>query len=203
MELVTLINQKMKFRILPLATLLLALAVSFPSCKSDDEDAPQKNIAKLGAQTNNTVGGFFSTETKMVYSQDLAFENQAKIDLLCFYEEGDNKITLAGPGSRITDIFTGETSPENWTTQNETHFTETTSEITVAQFDQIQDGNEIIRSYFNETQTSGYRKAKDLQVDDIRAFMTVDSTFVIYKVLSVAQGADGFVEFEYKKYKVN
>ncbi len=191
-------------KFLTIVAVLTALNVSFTGCKEDKDDAPQKNIAKLGAQTNTTVGAFFSVETKMVYNQTLASENQAKIDLLCFYEEaGGNNISLAGPDSNITGIFTGETAPENWTTKNETHFTETTSEITVAQFDQIQDGNEIIWSYFNETQTSGIRKAKDLQVDDIRAFMTVDSTFVIYKVLSVAQGADGYVEFEYKKYKAN
>jgi len=186
------------------AVVITALAVTFAGCKKDDDPVPQKNIVKLGAQSNATIGAFYSVETNMVYNQDLAFENQAKIDLLCFYEEaGGNNISLAGPGSNIREIFTGETAPENWTTKNETHFTATTSEITIAQFDQIRDGNEIIRSYFNETQTTGIKKAKDLKVNDIRAFMTVDSTFVIYKVISVAQGADGYVEFEYKKYKPN
>jgi hypothetical protein len=68
----------------------------------------------------------------------------------------------------------------------------------VAQFDALKDGDAVIETYFNAEQTSGNRKAKDMKVNDIWTFKTQGGKFGILKVLSVQQGATGYVEFEYK-----
>jgi len=188
----------MKTKLLSLAAIALLFSVAFTGCEKDDPE-PTKNIAKLGAQSNTTFGGFLSVSEKKVYTLSLASQNQDKIDILCFYEaETGNNIALAAPGSNITGIFTGDAAPENWTTKNQTFFTLPTSVITVAQFDALKDGEAIIESYFNAEQTSGNRKAKDMKIDDIWTFKTQSGTFGILKVTAVEQGATGYVEFEYK-----
>jgi hypothetical protein len=186
-------------RFFSVAVMVTALAVAFTGCKKDEDDAPQKNIAKLGAQANTSFGGFLSIDMKRVYNQLEASQNQDKIDILCFYEEaGGNNIAVAAPGSGISGIFIGETAPENWTTKNQTYFTDPASDITVAQFDQLKDGDAAIQSYYDETVTSGNRKKKDMKVNDIYAFKTAGGKYGIFKVISVAQGETGYVEFEYK-----
>jgi hypothetical protein len=188
----------MKTKFLSLAAIALFFSVSFAGCKKDDPE-PTKNIAKLGAQINTSFGGFLSVSEKKVYTQEQAFLIQDQIDILCFYEaEGGNNIALAAPGTGISDIFIGDSSPENWTTKNQTYFTLPTAEITVADFDALKDGDAIIETYFNAEQTSGNRKAKDMKVNDIWTFKTASSTFGILKVTSVEQGEAGYVEFEYK-----
>jgi hypothetical protein len=188
----------MKTKIFSIAALTVLMTFGFTGCKDDDPE-PKKNIAKLGAQTNTSFGGFLSISEKKVYTQEQAFQNQDKIDIFCFYEaEGGNNVALAAPGSNITGIFTGDSSPENWTVLNQTYFTLPTAEVTVADFDALKDGDAIIETYFNAEQTSGNRKAKDMKVNDIWTFKTASNTFGILKVTSVEQGATGYVEFEYK-----
>jgi len=98
------------------AALLLASGVS--GCYKDDpEPQVKKNIAKLEAQANATIGGFYSISEKEVYTIDVAAQNQDKIYILYFYEEG-NDIAIASPGANVTDIFGGgENDPVNWTTK--------------------------------------------------------------------------------------
>lgn len=189
----------MKSYTLKLITLFLVFSFSFSSCKKDEDPEPQKNIAKLGAQSNASFGGFLSVSTKTVYKQADAFANQGKIDILCFYEEaGGNNIAVAAPGTGINGIFTGDSSPDNWTTTNQTYFTDPATEITSAQFDQLKDGDAVIPGYFDESITSGNRKKKDMKIGDIYAFKTAGGIYGIFKVTDVAQGASGFMEFEYK-----
>lgn len=188
----------MNTKFFSVVALSLMLFAGFTGCKKDDSE-PEKNMAKIGAQTNATYGGFLSISEKKVYTQADAAVNQAAIDILCFYEEAsDNFIALAAPGSNISGIFTGETAPEFWTTLNQTYFTLPATDITVAQFDLLVDGDAVIEGYFNAEQTSGNRKAKNMQVDDIWAFKTAAGTFGVLKVTAVEQGATGYVEFEYK-----
>lgn len=189
---------KMKVKGLKIIGLSMLMAFGTASCEKENEE-PTKNIAKLGAQSNITFGGFLSVDEKKVYAQDLASQNQEKIDILCFYEEaGGNNIALAAPGTGISGIFTGETAPNNWTTKNQTYFTLPATELTAEQFDQLKDGDAVIEGYFNATITSGNRKAKNMAVNDIWAFKTVANKFGVLKVVSVEQGATGYVEFEYK-----
>lgn len=188
----------MKLNKLNTIALALLILAGFSGCEKEN-DEPTKNIAKLGAQTNASFGGFLSISEKKVYTQELASQNQDKIDILCFYEEaGGNNIALAAPGTGISGIFTGETAPTNWETKNQTYFTLPATELTVDQFNQLKDGDAVIEGYFNATITSGNRKAKDMKVNDIWAFKTAANKFGVLKVINVEQGASGFVEFEYK-----
>lgn len=186
-----------------LKLLLLAVFALFvmASCSKDDND-PKKIIVKMGAQSNTTIGAFCSIGQNKVYAQDLAFAVQDTIDLLCFYEHVEpskiNNITLSSPGANITGIFTGTSSPDVWTTKRLTTFTAPATAITVAEFDLLKQDDAVIATYYNSAVTTGNKKAKDLQVDNIWAFKTHDNIYGLIKVISVAQGADGYVEFELK-----
>jgi hypothetical protein len=159
----------------------------------------QKKVFTLGAQLNTEHPGFLSISERREYSQDEAAEVQDKIDILCFYEEyKENFITLAAPGSNIREIFTGETAPEFWETKNQTYFTLPTSEVTIEQFNALNDGDAVIETYYNAEQTSGNRMSKNLQVGDIRCFKTADGTFGILLVKEVGQGENGYAKFEVK-----
>lgn len=162
----------------------------------------QKIIVKMGAQSNTSFGSFYSIGQKLVYTQELASIYQDTIDLLCFYEHVEpsriNDITLSSPGANITGIFTGATSPDVWTTKRLTLFTLPVTAITTAQFDQLHQNDASISTYFNSTLTSGNKKAKTLAVGNIWAFKTQDNIYGLIKVTSVAQNADGYVEFELK-----
>lgn len=195
---------------LNLKLLLLGVFAIFvmASCKKDDNDS--KLIIKMGAQGNTTAGSFFAFP-KNVYIQDVAATKQDTIDLLCFYEHVEpskiNNITLSSPGANITGIFTGTTSPDVWTTKRLTTFTPTypttstdatVPNITIEQFDQLKLNDEVISSFYNAAVTSGNKKAKDLKVGDIYAFKTHDNVYGLFKVITVEQGAEGYVEFELK-----
>lgn len=148
---------------------------------------------KIGAQENTTVGGFYSFADKLVYNQTDASANQAKIDLLCFYEVG-NDIALASPGSGISGIFTGSTATENWTTQNTTMFYEVLT-MTPTQFDALTDTDDLIVSSYNSTDAR--KKAKLLVKDKIFAFLTADGKNGLLKVTNSTVNASGDVEFVY------
>lgn len=176
--------------------LLVMVTVSLlaTSCNKDDEEDTVKTV-KLGAQSNTTIPGFYSVSENKTYTMDQGFQNQAAIDIFCFYEaETGNNIALASPGSNITGIFTGSSSVENWTTLNTTRFSATT--LTVEQFDAIVETDELIVTAYDTA--NNYRKAKDLAIDDIYAFKTQAATQGILKVTEVVQGADGSVTFEVK-----
>ncbi len=185
-------------------TMLFIASFTFFSCNEEEVITPEvitKHTAKLGAQSNTTIGSFLSISEHKVYMLADAFANQAKIDVICFYELTDqnpNYTTVAGPGSNITGIFTGAYDFPNWTTKNVSLFTLPATAITVAQYDALKDGDTVIESYFNAALTSGNKKMKNLTKDMIFAFKTAGGKFVIAKVLAVEQGATGFAEIEYK-----
>jgi hypothetical protein len=175
--------------------------LAFASCKKDD-NTPSKIIVKMGAQSNTTAGAFYSIGQNKVYTQDLASTSQDTIDLLCFYENVApsriNNITLSSVGANITGIFTGTSTPDNWTTKRLTTFTLPSTAITTAEFDLIKQSDAVIASYYDNSVTTGNKKAKDLKVDDIYAFKTHDNIYGLFKVITVVEGADGYVEFELK-----
>jgi len=175
--------------------LLLVAAVLLLTSSCEEKDEVKKKINTLGAQSNTTVGGYYSVAGNTVYTQANAFANQAAIDILCFYElETGNNIALASPGTGITGIFTGDTAPENWTTKNITNFLNTT--ITAEQFDAIAETDQIIVSSFVEADAR--KKAKDMQPGMVVSFKTTDGTYGLLKVMEVVQGATGSVKFEVK-----
>lgn len=182
--------------------LCLSAMVIMASCKKDD-NGPDKIIVKLGAQSNTTIGSFYSFGENQVYTNDLASENQDTIDFLCFYEHDVvnnriNDITLSSPGANITGIFTGESDPSTWTTKKLTKFQAPVPTITVEEFDQLDINDATIETYFDNTVASGNKKAKLLTAGNIYAFKTQENIYGLLKVISVGQNADGFVEFEIK-----
>jgi hypothetical protein len=175
--------------------LMVVLAVSFfaTSCSKDDE--PTTKVVTIGAQDNATTGGFYSVSENKVYTQDAAFQNQSAIDILCFYEAANgNNIAISSPGAGISGIFTGDTAPENWTTANTTYYTKTT--LTPSQFDALAETDELIVTSFDTA--NAYRKAKNLQIDDIYAFKTQAEAYGLLMVTTVTQDSIGSVTFEVK-----
>jgi hypothetical protein len=138
-----------------------------------------------------------SISEKKVYTQDQALLNQEKIDIFCFFEpgEGNEDIRVAGPGSNITGIFTGETSPENWTTKNETRFHKLEN-FTIEEFDALVDGDAQIELLYDVA--NNYRRIRDMEVDNIFAFKTASGTYGVALVLDVSKSESGYIEFEYK-----
>ncbi len=175
--------------------LLLAGTFVFQAC-DDEEETPEVKKVNLGAQGNTGIGGFYSVSENKVYTMDNAFNHQGAIDIFCFFEakKAANNIAVASPGTGVDGIFTGSTAPENWTTQNTTFFCATT--LTVAQFDALEETDQLIVSSFVED--NAYRKAKDLKVDDIYSFKTAAGTYGLFKVTAVVQGSTGSVTFEVK-----
>jgi len=174
--------------------LLFAFIAStlFISCDEDEAEKSPFVKVKIGAQDNTTIGSFYSINDNKVYTQDQAATKQEKIDFLCFFEEG-NDISLASPGANITDIFTGATSPETWTTTDTTWFYQT--ELTTVQFDALTEDDELILTSYNADEAR--RKAKLLTVDEIYAFKTQDAYYGLLKVTEVAQDSIGYVKFTY------
>ena len=140
----------------------------------------------LGAQDNPSVESFvsYSNDTITRYFQAQAFNHQADIDMFCFYEdtpEHQNLMTLAAPGSNITGIFTGATSPENYTTKNLTFFVSTTMSAT--EFEAIDNDARVIAAFDPENK---YKKANKLDPTEIYAFLLQSGKYGLLKVTDVA-----------------
>jgi hypothetical protein len=165
----------------------------FTSCEKEKKNT--KVVVTIGAQSNTTVGGYYSVSKKKVYNQAAAFADSVSIDILCFYEAASgNNIAIASPGSGITGIFTGDNAPENWLGVNTTYFLITA--LTTSQFDaMVETDNLIVNSWI---EADARRKVKDMQVDMVVSFKTADGTYGLLKILEVVQGADGKVKFEVK-----
>jgi len=147
----------------------------------------------IGAQNNATVGGFYSTSNNTVYTLDDAFNNQALIDIFCFYESNNNKTALASPGAGITNVFIGAHDPMNYTAKNTTMYVKTT--LTAADFDAVANDDAIIPTYIA---ASPSRKAKNLVIGDVYCFLTQRGNMGLLKVTAVTPNADGSAEFAIK-----
>lgn len=171
-----------------LLVLLPLVAVMISGCEKEKEDPS----VTLGAQANTTVPGFYSVSLDKRYTMSQAADNADAVDIFCFYEaETGNNIALASPGSGITDIFTGDDMPDNWTVKNTTFFFQTT--LTAAQFEAVQNGDALIETSFDSE--NARRKAKDVQVGQVWAFKTQDGTYGLLNATAVTQGTNGTVTF--------
>ena len=147
----------------------------------------------MGAQSNAATESFLSLRGNeaTLYKQAEAFQNQAAIDMLCYFEGG--QMSLASPGGNIAGIFTGVTSPENYSTKNLTQFAKTT--YTPADFDSGE--NDAILFYgLNTGQLTV--KAGALAVHDVYAFRTQSNLVGMFKVLKVDGDASGTLEIAIK-----
>jgi hypothetical protein len=194
------INLKQKYQFMKklfyVVLVLTAIGIVFNACKKDEENPAYVNVM-LGAQDSSTPG-FYSVDKNKVYTLDAAFNDQASIDMFCFYEESTgNNIALASPGTGITGIFTGTSSVENWTTTDTTFFCATT--LTPDQFNAITTSDSLIVTSFDPT--TARKKAKDLQVDDIYSIKIQSGDYGLLMVTAVTQGANGSVDFQLKMMK--
>lgn len=184
-----------------LLALMFCLAIGgliLTGCDKDDDDentttTPTVKTATLGSQYNTTTGGFYSIDENAVYTIANAFQNQSKIDMFCFWEEG-NDFSIASPGSSINGIFTGAYSFDNWTTKNLTMFCKTS--LTAAQFDALAETDNIIVTSFDTA--NDRKKAKQLQSGDVWAFKTTLSKYGLFKVTAVSSDTTGTVSFAIK-----
>lgn len=151
----------------------------------------------MGAQDNVTVQSFLSLNNHSAtrYFQAEAFNNQEKIDMFCFYEDA-NMMALASPGTGITGVFTGTTSPENYTTKNLTWFVKTS--LTAAQFDAVQNDAIVLDSYDTD---NDFRKAKLLTAGDVYCFKLQNGKYGLLKVIEVTGAATGTLEIAIKVQK--
>lgn len=152
----------------------------------------------MGAQDNATTESFLSLQDNAatLYLQAQAFESQEKIDIFCFYENTathQNLMSLGSPASNITGVFTGATSPDNYTTKNLTRFYKT--ELTSAQFDAVSDDAVLLDS-FNADEAR--KKASVLAVNDVYAFQIQSGLTGLFKVLEVTGVEDGTLKIAVK-----
>jgi hypothetical protein len=152
----------------------------------------------MGAQDNATTESFLSLQGNeaTLFLQAQAFQNQEKIDLFCFYENNathQNLMALGSPGSSINDIFTGQTSPDNYTTKNLTRFYKT--ELTSAQFDAVADDAVLLDSYNAD---EARKKASVLTVNDVYAFRIQSGLTGLFKVLEVNGAEAGTLKIAIK-----
>ncbi|MBN2776668.1 MAG: hypothetical protein JXR36_03450 [Bacteroidales bacterium] len=147
----------------------------------------------LGAQNNTTMGSFYSFSENQVYDIENAFNNQSKINLLCYYDfiDGDEN-TISSPGASIDNsIYTGSYALSNWTIKNTTRFIYKDN-ISIAEFDACNNDSLIVYNSFEFI--TGKRKAKNLSNGDIYAFVTEDGKKGLFKVLNVNETDSGTIE---------
>lgn len=151
----------------------------------------------FGAQNNNSEKSFYSLSTQQLYSLDEAFNNQGKIDLLCFFDDEGDENTVSSPGANINEsVFPGPHGLINWDTRNTTRFVEM-EELSAADFDACSNDSLILANTF--TFSSGKRKAKNLVPGDIYSFVTgIGERKGLFKVIDVQGQDEGIVEIAIK-----
>lgn len=152
----------------------------------------------LGAQDNPSVESFvsYSNDTVTKYFQAAAFDHQANIDMFCFYEDTpqhQNLMTLAAPGTNITGIFTGTTSPENYTIKNETFFVLTP--LSILEFESIENDARVIAAFNPENIDN---MANTLEAGDVYAFLLQSGKYGLLKVSAVDGTEAGTLKFDVK-----
>lgn len=147
----------------------------------------------MGAQSNANTQSFLSLRDNKAttYFQAEAFQNQVKIDMLCYFEGG--QMFLASPGGNVAGIFTGATAPENYTTRNLTQFVKTT--FSAADFD---NANTDALLYYGYSLAPPSIKAGGLLKDDVYAFLTHNGFTGLFKVLDVNGNASGTLKIDIK-----
>ncbi len=155
----------------------------------------------MGAQDNVDVESFLSLSDNhaTTYMQAAAFENQSKIDMFCYYEntpEHPNMMTLGSPGSNITGIFSGATSPELYETKNLTYFVKT--ELSATNFNAVLNDAMLLASFDPANQ---FKKAKVLAVGDVYAFKLQSGKYGLFKVVEVTGTETGTLTLDIKVQK--
>ncbi|OFX26668.1 MAG: hypothetical protein A2033_18450 [Bacteroidetes bacterium GWA2_31_9] len=150
----------------------------------------------LGAQLNNNYGTAWSASLDSVFTINKAYQNQASIDFLYYYDFNGDENTISSPGGNVdTSIYGSTYSPSYWSTRNTTRFELTT--LTVQDFDNSYNDSLIYANTFDYA--SGKRKSKNLKTNDIYSFVLNNAGKKgFFKVLSVEGTTAGKIEIEIK-----
>jgi hypothetical protein len=146
------------------------------------------NDITMGAQMNGLKGGFYSLAHNTLYTLQEAFQNQDSIDLLYYYEAGDEN-TIASPGANLSPtLFAGSFGIANWTVLRTTRFKIAT--ISDEDFNNCLDDSILIASYGTG---DGNRKAKNLVQGDYYSFKDADGLTGIFRVKTVVGTDAGII----------
>jgi len=150
----------------------------------------------LGFQDHLSYHSFYSLTQQMTYPIEDAFDQQEEIHLLSYYDNVDeDEHTIASPGANVSaELFGGQFALEHWDTRNTTRFAE--PNIRVEDFDLCENDSLIYASTF--AFETGKRKAKNLQPNDIYAFVSDKGNFGLIKVISLSGNEAGSINIEIK-----
>ena len=147
---------------------------------------------RLGAQSNQNVGGCFSLSNQFEYFIDEAYNHQEFIDMIYYF--GKDNQTIASPGANIEDgVFPEEYNPKNWNYRNTTRYIKTN--MSPEEFNLIQNDSILLVSY---TEGDGKRKAKELIADDVYSFKTQDAKYGMFLVSEVLGTDSGSIKIDIK-----
>ena len=146
--------------------------------------------ATMGAQASTLYGSFLSLNSGIAFFQDAAYLIQDTIEMLYYYDGVSGEAnTIASPNANIgTTIYTGTTSPLNWSVKNETRYYKTT--LSQADFNKASNDSLLLVSY---SDINAKRKAKNLVDGDIYSFKTTHNKYGLFYVEHVEGMDTGYV----------
>ncbi|MBU1010258.1 MAG: hypothetical protein KKD74_08995 [Bacteroidetes bacterium] len=152
---------------------------------------------EMTAQNHLDARSFYSLAQNSTYSLESAYINQEFIDLLYYYDAIETDAnTIASPGANIdASVFPGEFGPANWTTRHTVRFIQRPL-LTPADFNACQNDSLILANTF--VFSSGYRKAKNLAVDQVYAFVTEAGLKGIFQVTQLEGQDEGSITVSIK-----
>jgi hypothetical protein len=149
----------------------------------------------LGAQNNTTKGGFlgFQPGSATSYTLEVAFSNQAKIDLL-YYSDLLTYATLASAGSDIPDnLYPGSRNISLWSVRPISRFLK--SDLSVSDFNSITTDASIINGWSDSNTVS---KAGELKVDQIWLVKLQSGKKAAIHIRRISAGDAGEIEMGIK-----
>jgi hypothetical protein len=143
---------------------------------------------ELGAQNHASVGSFYAISGNQVMDLATAYNNQGVVELLYYFEPGDDN-TIASPGANLSaSIFTGPYAISQWTTIRTTRFKKVN--LTPSQFQQCANDSLPIALYGT---TEGNRKARNLAAGHYYSFMTENGKAGLFYIKSITGQGSGTI----------
>lgn len=149
-----------------------------------------KNIV-IGAQSNNFDGLFYSIDSNKSFLMSEAFNNQNLIDLVYYYIAADGHV-IASPGANIAGIYSGSSSPDNWTIKNTSYFGKLPFILSQSVFDSANNDSLILANKFT---TSG-RKAKPVSNGQIWSFQNAAGKYGLLKITEISGLEAGYIKLD-------
>lgn len=158
-----------------------------------EEDIDEFEMRILGSYNNLTVGSSFASIDGNVYTQQEAFNNQAKIDFLYWYG-ASTLATIGAPDDPNANlVYTNAIyGLPQWTTKNSTRFN--TTVLTDSDFDAIS----IAADIFTYVGTPSDTRIGLLAVSDVIGFETESGKRGLIRVKEIVAGTDGQITIDVK-----